>query len=139
MTLSFCYISSMTAASFNCRLNREQEQAIAVLLTKRTIAAAAKRLKVHPSTLRDWMRQPAFDATFREARAEIVRNTVQVMEIAIEDAVSAMRKDGRHQDPEVRHRAASLLLSTRNDAVAQLDIVNRLQRLEAKDRKESAQ
>jgi transposase-like protein len=132
MTLTFCYISSMTAESFNCRLSREQEQAIAVLLAERTIAAAARRLKVHPSTLRHWLRQPAFDAAFREARAEILRSTVQVMELATADAVAALRRACKHKDPEVVLKAAGLLLSARNDAVAQLDIVNRLKELESR-------
>ena len=46
---------------------RKQEEAISALLTQRNIDEAAKSIGVSPNTLLKWMKQPEFDAAYREA------------------------------------------------------------------------
>ena len=50
------------------KFGRKKEAAIIALLTKRNIEEAAKSIGVVPNTLLRWMKEPEFDAAYREAR-----------------------------------------------------------------------
>jgi hypothetical protein len=50
--------------------------AISALLTQRSIEDAARSIDVGPSTLRRWMRMPDFDAAYRQARREVMAQSI---------------------------------------------------------------
>jgi transposase-like protein len=112
------------------RLSRDQEQAIACLLSSPTVVEAAGRCGVHPNTLRAWMRQPAFAAAYAEARQELLRRTVHRMQLAMLAAVNALEKDCGAADFEQRFKAAELLLNTGIRAAEQLSLLERIEGLE---------
>ena len=47
---------------------RKKEQAIAALLTQRTTEDAARSVGIGSATLLRWLRDPEFDAAYRQAR-----------------------------------------------------------------------
>ena len=55
---------------------RKKEQAIAALLNHRNIDEAAHAIGVAPATLFRWMKEPDFDAAYREARRQSVHQSV---------------------------------------------------------------
>jgi transposase-like protein len=55
---------------------RKKEAAISALLTQRGIEDAARSIDVAYSTLRRWMRIPEFDAEYRQARRDVVFQSV---------------------------------------------------------------
>ena len=50
------------------KFGRKKEDAIAALLTNRTIEEAAKSLDIAAKTLLRWMKEPEFDAAYRAAK-----------------------------------------------------------------------
>jgi transposase-like protein len=50
------------------QFGRKKEEAIAALLTQRNLDEAAKSFGIAPNTLLKWMKQPEFEAAYREAR-----------------------------------------------------------------------
>jgi transposase-like protein len=50
------------------KLNRKKDEAIAALLTQRNIEEAARSIGIAPNTLLHWMKEPEFDAAYREAK-----------------------------------------------------------------------
>jgi hypothetical protein len=49
-------------------LGRKQEAAILALLSSRTVEDAARVAEVTPRTLYRWIKEPEFDAAYREAK-----------------------------------------------------------------------
>src|SRR4051794_38245969 len=47
---------------------RKKEEAIVALLSHRTIEDAARAIGIAPNTLLRWLKDPEFDAAYREAR-----------------------------------------------------------------------
>jgi hypothetical protein len=55
-------------AGHGAKIDRKTDEAIAALLTQRSVEEAAKEAKIGTQTLYRWIRQPEFDAAWREAR-----------------------------------------------------------------------
>jgi hypothetical protein len=56
--------------------DRKKEAAISALLTQRSIEDAARSIDVAYSTLRRWMRIPDFDAAYRQARHDVMFQSI---------------------------------------------------------------
>ncbi len=50
------------------KFGRKKEEAVAALLTQRNIEEAAKATGIAPNTLLKWIKEPEFQAAYREAR-----------------------------------------------------------------------
>ena len=50
------------------KFTRKKEEAIAALLTQRNVEEAARAAGIGTQTLLRWMKEPEFDAAYREAR-----------------------------------------------------------------------
>jgi hypothetical protein len=55
-------------AGHGAKFGRKKDEAIAALLTQRSVEEAAREAKIGTQTLYCWIRQPEFDADWREAR-----------------------------------------------------------------------
>lgn len=65
------------------KLERKQEEAIAALLTHRTVEEAARSIDIAPSTLLRWLKDPDFDAAYREARRVAFSLSSVLAELAV--------------------------------------------------------
>jgi hypothetical protein len=50
------------------KFGRKKEEAIVALLTQRNLEESARSIGIDPKTLLRWMKEPEFDAAYREAR-----------------------------------------------------------------------
>jgi len=74
------------------KLGRKQEEAIAALLSQRSIEDAARACGVGARTLIRWLKLPEFNAAYREARRAAVSQSVARLQQATGAAVSTLLK-----------------------------------------------
>ena len=114
------------------KFGRKKEEAIVALLTQRNVEEAAKSVGLAPNTLLKWMKDPEFDAAFREARRLAFAQSVARMHQASSAAVTTVVKimvDG-NAPASVRLRAADIILERTSKSIEVEDIEARLSELE---------
>lgn len=114
------------------KFGRKQEQAIAALLTQRNLEEAAKAIGIAPNTLMNWMKDPEFDAAYRDAKRLAFSQSVGRMQQASSAAVTTVLKimvDG-NAPASTRLRAADIVLERTSKAIELEDIEARLAALE---------
>ena len=74
------------------KLGRKQEEAIAALLSQRSSEDAARACGLGARTLIRWLKQPEFQAAYREARRAAVSQSVPRLQQATGAAVSTLLK-----------------------------------------------
>lgn len=94
------------------KLSSKQRQAIRSLLSKPSIASAAKASAVSETTLYRWLREPAFRQELTEAESVAIdtaaRRLVGLTEAAISVIVSILADMSIH--PSIRLRAATVVI-----------------------------
>jgi hypothetical protein len=114
------------------KLERKQEEAIAALLTQRTVEEAARSVDIAASTLLRWLKDPDFEKAYREARRAAFRQSVARLQQASSTAVTALLKV--LVDPatpaSARVRAADVILDHSAKAIELEDIEARVSELE---------
>jgi len=115
------------------KFGRKKEEAIAALLTQRNLDEAAKSIGIAPNTLLKWMKQPEFDAAYREARHAAFRQSVARLQQASGAAVSTLLKImvDTSAPHSTRVRAADSVLDHSAKAIEIEDIEVRVAALEA--------
>ena len=73
------------------KLNRNQEKAIAALLSNPSIPAAAKAIEVGESTLSRWLKISSFQAAYRSARKQVVSLAIAKVQAAMTEAVDTLK------------------------------------------------
>ena len=114
------------------KFSRKMEEAIAALLIQRNVEEAAKAIGIAPNTLLKWMKQPEFDAAYREARRLAFRQSVARLQQASGAAVSTLLKvmldvNAPHS---TRVRAADSVLDHAAKAIEIEDVEARVAELE---------
>ena len=114
------------------KFGRKKEAAIVALLSQRNIEEAAKSIGVVPNTLMRWMKEPEFDAAYRDARRAAFSQSVARMHQASSAAVSTVLKIMVDQNApaSTRLRAADILLDRTAKAIEIEDIEARVSVLE---------
>jgi hypothetical protein len=74
------------------KFGRKQEEAIAALLSHRSVEEAARAVNVATRTLIRWQKEPDFDAAYREARRLAFRQSISRLQQAASAAVSTLLK-----------------------------------------------
>ena len=113
--------------------SRTRERAISALLARPTIAQAAKAVGVADSTLRGWMKAPAFRKEYVQARRELLDGAIGRLQSACAEAVGVLRdvaQDGK-APPATRVSAAKAILDSSFRGLDVLDLTERLEALEA--------
>lgn len=119
------------------KFGRKKEDAIAALLTSRSTEEAARAIDVATKTLLRWLKEPEFQAAYREAKRASYGQSVARMHHLASAAVSTL---GRVMlDPSApastRVRAADSILDHTSKAIELEDIEARLATLEEAARK----
>lgn len=94
------------------RLSRDQEKAIAALMTSPNCTEAARKVGVHPNTIRVWLKQPAFLAAYDAAKDELLAKTIGRLQNDVFAANDALLKLLKDKDKSVVLRAVELLHGT---------------------------
>ena len=79
-------------AGHGAKLGRKQEEAIAALLSQRSIEDAARTCSAGARTLIRWLKLPEFNAAYRDARRAAVSQSVARLQQATGAAVSTLLK-----------------------------------------------
>ena len=114
------------------KFNRKREEAIAALLTHRNVEDAARAVGIGVSTLLRWMKEPEFEAAYREARRAAFGQSVARLQQASSAAVSTLLKVmvDPATPPATKVRAADSVLDHSARAIEIEDIDARLTGLE---------
>jgi hypothetical protein len=110
--------------------SRRQELAIAALLCQPTLDKAAQAAGISPRTLKGWLTEPTFQATYREARRRTVEQAIGQLQRACGKAVRALVKNLACDNPAARNAAAKAILEQAVKGVELADVLERLERLE---------
>src|SRR5215813_6762042 len=115
------------------KFGRKMEAAIAALLTQRNIEEAAKATGIAPATMLRWMKEPEFQAAYREARRMAYSQAVARLQQGATAAATTLLKT--MIDPgtpaSVRVRAAECVMNHATKAIEIEDIEARVSALEA--------
>jgi hypothetical protein len=114
------------------KFGRKQEEAIAALLTHRSIEDAAKAVGIAAKTLIRWLKEPGFAKAYRDARRAAYSQSVARLQQASSAAAATFLK--LMVDPNapatVRLRAADLVFTHGSKAIEIEDIEARVSDLE---------
>jgi len=114
------------------KFEQKMEQAIAALLSHRSVEDAARAVGISVNTLQRWMRTPEFQAALREARRKILSQAIGQLQNAANAAAKTVLKI--MVDPTVpagiRLRAAEVVLEQAVKAGEMEDTADRLAQLE---------
>jgi transposase-like protein len=114
------------------KFDRKREEAVAALLTHRNVEDAARAAGVGVSTLLRWMKEPEFEAPYREARRAAFGQSVARLQQASSAAVSTLLKVmlDPATPPATKVRAVDSVLNHAAKAIEIEDIEARLTDLE---------
>lgn len=113
-------------------LSVAQHRAVLALLERPTVAEAADSAGVHRATLYRWLKEPGFQAVYREARREALSLTTARLQQISGEAVEALREivGDRSQQGASRVGAARCILDYAAKMTEMEDFGERLARLE---------
>jgi HEPN domain-containing protein len=111
---------------------RKKEEAIAALLTHRTLEEAGRAVGVAPNTLLRWQKEPEFQTAYREARRAAYGQCIARLQQAAGVAVSVLLKvlADVATPPSVKVRAVDSVLNHAAKAIEIEEIEARVAALE---------
>ena len=114
------------------KFGRKKDEVIVALLSQRNIEDAARVVGIDAKTLLRWMKEPEFDAAYREARRLAFRQSVARLQQASGAAVSTLLKVmvDPSTPPSTKVRAADSVLDHSAKAIELEDIEVRVAELE---------
>jgi hypothetical protein len=114
------------------KFGRKKEEAIAALLVQRNLEDAARAVGISPKTLLRWMKEPEFDAAYREARRSAFGQAVARLQQGASAAATTLLKTmiEPNTPASVRVRAAECVLNHAMKAIEIEDIEARVAELE---------
>ena len=120
------------------KFGRKKEEAIAALLTQRNVEEAAKSIGIVPNTLLRWMKEPEFDADYREARRAAFSQSIARLQQASSAAATTLLKVmlDPNSPASTRVRAADSVLGHAAKAIEIDDIEARVTALEEATQKD---
>jgi phage terminase small subunit len=116
----------------NSELSVKQEQFIAALIAGNSIIVAATVAGVSERTAHNWLKQPAFNQAYRDAKQFVFDEALEGLRDYTKGAIDRIKSimDGAEIDPAVRLRAAHIVL-TQGIQVHKIEVLEqRIQELE---------
>lgn len=123
---------SLQKIGHGSKFSRKKEEAIAALLTQRSVEDAARVAEIGTQTLYRWMKEPEFQAAYLEARRATVSQSNARLQQASTAAVSTLLKImvDTSSPAAARVRAANSVLDHATGGIEIDDIQVRLTALE---------
>jgi len=114
------------------KFGRKKEEAIAALLSQRTIEDAARVVNISTNTLQRWLKNPEFNAAFVKARRVAYEQTVARIQQAGPAAAAMVLKlmMDASAPAAVRLRAAESILDRASQAISLEELEARIAELE---------
>jgi hypothetical protein len=115
------------------QLSPRQQRGIAALCHTDTVRAAAKLCRIPADTLYRWLREPAFQAGYREVRYQVMEEAFSGLQKSCTQAVQVLVAAMRDEAAHVRLAAARAVLDLAMKARAIDEVEARLTALEHPD------
>ena len=114
------------------KFTRKMEEAVAAMLTQRTLEEAARSIGIGTQTLVRWQKEPEFQTAYRDARRAAFGQSIARLQQASSAAVSVLIKvmADPSSPPSTRVRAADSVLDHAAKAIEIEDIEIRVADLE---------
>jgi hypothetical protein len=110
--------------------SRQEEAALAALLSPPTIAEAATLAGISESTLLRWLQEPTFQQRYRAARREVVEHAISGLQLAAGEAVETLRRNLTCGVPASEIAAARVISDQAVKGVELIDLAERVDQLE---------
>lgn len=107
-----------------------KEKALAALLESASIADAANHCGLSQETLYRYLREKEFVADYRNARRQVVENSITQLQQASSEAVETLRRNLSCMHPNAEIRAAQIILDNALKGVELVDILEWLEQIE---------
>jgi hypothetical protein len=119
-------------AGFRTKFGRKKEAAILALLTSRNVEDAALQADVGARTIYRWMKEPEFDAAYREAKRAAFSQAIARLHQMTAAAVTTLGKVmiEPNTPPATKVRAADSVLDHAAKAIELEDVEARVSELE---------
>ncbi len=116
----------------SAKLGRKKEGAILALLSQRSVEEAARVAGVGARTLYRWMKEPEFDAAYRDAKRAVFSQSIARLHQLTSAAVTTLGKAmlDPNSPPATKVRAADSILDHTAKAIELEDFEARLAELE---------
>jgi hypothetical protein len=114
------------------KFGRKMEDAVAALLTQRNVEEAAKAVGISTRTMLRWIKEPEFQAAYREARRAAYSQAVAKLQQGTTAAATTLLKVMLDQGTpaSVRVRAAECIMNHSSKAIEIEDVEARVTELE---------
>jgi hypothetical protein len=112
------------------KVSRKWEQAIGALLTQGSLGKSAAASNISESTLRRWLKDPAFQVAYGQAKRELLDSTINQLRSVGSDAVVALHEVAKSGPAGARVSAGRSILEILLRAVEVQDLAERLDKLE---------
>jgi hypothetical protein len=119
------------SASGEKSVSRKQATAITNLLSHGTLKQSAAASNIGESTLRRWLKDPAFQVAYGQAKRELLDSTINRLRSIGSDAVVALHEVAKSGPAGARVSAGRSILEILLRAVEVQDLAERLDALEA--------
>ena len=119
------------------KFTRKKEQAIAALLSQRTIEGAARLAGIGVKTLKRWLKNQEFCEEYRKARLEVVHQATALVQkniLAAGMIILKIMADPKARD-EVRLKAVKLTWDISLNGIALEDLEKRISEIEREAKK----
>ncbi len=107
-----------------------KEKALAALLESASITDAAKNCGLSQETLYRYLRDKEFLSDYRDARRQVVENSITQLQQASGEAVETLRRNLSCMNANAEIRAAQIILDNALKGVELVDILERLETIE---------
>jgi hypothetical protein len=95
MTAGQITAGDITMTGHGAKFGRKKEEAIAALISQRSIEEAARSIGIGTKTLWRWLQVPEFDAAYREARRDAFSQSIARLQQASGATVSTLLRMAR--------------------------------------------
>jgi len=114
------------------KFSRKMEEAVAALLTQKSLEEAARSVGISTATLLRWQKLPEFDKAYREARRDAFGQSISRLHQMSSAAVATLGKVmiDPNTPPSTRVRAAEAIITHGAKAIELEDLETRIAALE---------
>ena len=110
---------SLVGNGHGAKIGNKMQPAIAAILTKDSVAAAARAVGIHENTLARWMKDPHFAKRLAEARSEVFSQAIGLLQNSATEAAETVVTVMRNKKGPVMsrlHAAQMVLQHAKKDA-----------------------
>jgi hypothetical protein len=114
------------------KFKRKLEEAVAAMLTQRTVEEAARSVGISTATLMRWQKEPEFDAQYRQAKRAAFGQTIARLQQGSPAAATTLMKlmlDAA-TPPSTRARCSEAIINFATKAIELEDVEARVSALE---------